>query len=312
MSAATTLHPAPAVDISDGVCAYLQGGLGNQLFILAAAWSQARRLGCPLYVDRSRFIRLDRLEIGYETARHFDLAELGLPGTVLAEDSPWFANSPRRPVPIRRPGRRSHRLRVFREPASGGHDAIDAAVTPGTTLLGYFQSPRYFESVADELRQLIDNAAISDSDRAAIRDIVAEPRVTVHLRRGDYLNSDVAAHHGLVSTDYVERALAVLGRLTGDRRARVYTDSPDVVADELLGLENVEIIDPARLGNLATIIAMSYGTGFVMSNSSFSWWAAYLMHSRSLSPIVAPRPWLASGDTSAELLPNEWLTIGSR
>ena len=38
---------SPVRDISDGICAYLQGGLGNQLFILAAAWEQAERLDCP-------------------------------------------------------------------------------------------------------------------------------------------------------------------------------------------------------------------------------------------------------------------------
>lgn len=305
-------RPVPAIDISDGVCAYLQGGLGNQLFILAAAWRQARRLDCPLYVDRSRFIRLDRLEIGYETARPFDLAELDLPGVMLAEDSPWFVNSPRRPVVIRRPGRRSHALRVFREPASGGPRLIDDAVRPGTTLLGYFQSPAYFDDIAADVRALIEGAAITDTDRAEIAAITSDPRITVHLRRGDYMRPEVAAHHGLVSTVYVERALDLVARLTGDRRARVFSDSPDIAANEVGNIDGIEIIDPERLSTLATIIAMSKATGFVMSNSSFSWWASYLLHTRdATAPIVAPRPWLASGDTAATLLPAAWLTLGA-
>jgi hypothetical protein len=302
-------HPT---DISDGVCAYLQGGLGNQLFILAAAWRQARRLDCPLYIDRSRFLRRDRLEIGYETERHFDLAELALPGTLIGSDSPWFVNSPRRPAAIRRPGRRSYALRVFREPASGGPARIDDAVRPGTTLLGYFQSPHYFDAIADDVCRLVEDAALSAADRVQLDALAAEPRITVHLRRGDYLLPGVAAHHGMVSTEYVVRGLSLLARLTGEQTARVYTDSPDVVAGELDGFDGIEIVDPARLGNLATIIAMSRGTGFVMSNSSFSWWAAYLMDVRSGAPIVAPRPWLASGDAGAELLLDRWLALGAR
>lgn len=309
---ADTPRTLPATDLSDGICAYLQGGLGNQLFILAAAWAQAVRLDCPLYIDRSRFIRRDRLEAGYETARNFDLGDLDLPGTVLAEDSPWFANSPRRPAAIRIPGRRSHSLRVFREPAADGPSQIDAAVRPGTTLFGYFQSPHYFGAISSQIVQLLESARISSADRAATEQMAAAPKLTVHLRRGDYLRPDVAAHHGMVSTDYVRRALDLLEHLTGARGARVFTDSPAVVEGELAGTTDVDIVDPDQLGTLATILAMSRGTGFIMSNSSFSWWAAYLLHLRDGAPIVAPRPWTAAGDAGVSLLLDKWLTLGAR
>lgn len=304
----------PVRDISDGICAYLQGGFGNQLFILAAAWEQADRLGCPLYVDASRFMAGDPLERAKETPRDLEIAGIGLPGTILREDSPWYRNSPRRPAVIRRPGRGAARLTVYRQPALGYDEGIDA-VTPGTTLLGYFQSWRYFERVATRLADALTGAALTDAEEKLLASFRDAPAITAHVRRGDYLTPQAAAHHGIATADYFVRALSLLRRLsTTTVEVRAFTDSPDIVRVEMADVQNLELVaDSASLGTLATVRAMSEGVAFAMSNSSFSWWAAWLLSRRDPSaPVVAPRPWQADGQSGHDqLLPN-WLTLDAR
>lgn len=304
------LERSDARDIRDGICAYLQGGFGNQLFILAAALQQSRRLGCPLYVDVSRFTARDPLERGYETPREFELGVLPLPATIIDRDSPWLANSPRRPGPLRRPGRRSAGLRVFREPRAGGAELIDS-VRPGTTLFGYFQSPAYFDQVAGEIAGLFDDARLTEAERSFVGRAEADERLTAHLRRGDYLLPGVAAHHGIASAGYAIRGLRLLRRLTGIEEVRVFSDSPEVVAEELGDDAHLDIVDPASAGPVATVRAMAAGRAMLMSNSSFSWWAAFLMRRRRPdAPLVAPRPWLAS-DPSLDLVGADWITLGA-
>lgn len=309
---------APVRDISDGICAYLQGGFGNQLFILAAAWEQAERLQCPLYVDTSRFLVGDRLEQALarvpETSWGFGLSDIAFPGTVLREDSPWYGNSPRRPAAIRRPGRRSQRLRVYRQPTLNYHDDVNQ-VSPGTTLLGYFQSWRYFESVADQVAAALTDAAVSDDESRVLASFDDVDAITAHVRRGDYLTTHASQHHGLAGPDYFLRALVLLRELRGPiAKVRVFSDSPEIVRTELAeapGLEFVE--DTSALGNLATVRAMSRASAFAMSNSSFSWWAAWLMSRRDPNaPVVAPRPWQADGQSGHDLLLPTWLTLDAR
>lgn len=307
----------PAIhDISDGVCAYLQGGFGNQLFILAAAWEQAERLDCPLYVDASRFLAGDPLDRAYkkETPRHFELGGIEFPGIVLGEESPWYRNSPRRPKTIRQPGRGSRSLTVFRQPSLNYHPEVNDIV-PGTTLLGYFQSWKYFEGVSDQVASAMEHASFAPEERARLAELAAAQTVTAHVRRGDYLTPEAAFHHGIASAQYFGRALHLMRQLTDPGLlTRIYSDSPDIVQRELADLNHLEFFtDTDSLGSLATVLAMSQGSGFAMSNSSFSWWAAWLLSRRSPdAPVIAPRPWLADGQSGHDQLLPGWLTLDAR
>lgn len=304
----------PARDISDGICAYLQGGFGNQLFILAAAWAQADRLQCPLYVDASRYLAQDALERAKETPRDYELATVDHPGILLGEDSPWFRNSPRRPAAARRPLRASQRLKVYRQPSLAFHGTVDA-VTPGTTMLGYFQSWRYFDRVADRLAAALETAEKSPAEIEALADLRVDETITAHVRRGDYLTPAAALHHGIASADYFRRSLTLLREIQGvDTRVRVFSDSPEIVRDELNDVDNLEFAEnTAAMGTVSTVIAMSRGAAFAMSNSSFSWWAAWLLSRRRPDAVViAPRPWQADGQSGHDQLLPGWLTIDAR
>jgi hypothetical protein len=304
----------PVRDISDGICAYLQGGFGNQLFILAAAWEQAERLGCPLYIDASRFLARDPLERSKDTPWPFELGTIALPGTVLGEESPWYRNSPRRPVAIRNPGRRSHALKVYRQPTLKYHEDVNR-VTPGTTLFGYFQAWRYFEGIADRLADALAGATITEAESRHLASLADVQTITAHVRRGDYLTPHAALHHGIASAEYFLRAFSVL-RALGDPAmpVRIFSDSPAIVRAELAAAQNLVFVDDtSAMGSLATVRAMSQGAAFAMSNSSFSWWAAWLLSRRDPdAPIIAPRPWQADGQSGHDqLLPN-WLTLDAR
>jgi hypothetical protein len=301
------------VDVRDGVCAYLQGGFGNQLFILAAGLEQAERLDCPLYVDTSRFLGDDPLERSKDTPRQFDLNSLDFPGTIIGKNSPWFRNSPRRPPPIRRPGSRSASLSVYRQPGFEFDRGVNE-IRPGTTLLGYFQSRHFFSRVSDRMLDMLASAPVSDGEETILKELADDPRITLHMRRGDYLDTKTRTHHGIASAEYFTRSLALFEQLMPGAPGRVFSDSIEVVRAEVGHHEELDFFaSQSRLGTIATIRAMASGSGFVMSNSSFSWWAAWLMSNRDgAARVVAPRPWQASGQSAHDLLFPSWLTLDAR
>ena len=296
----------------DGITAYVAGGLGNQLFILAAAWEQAARLDCPLYVDASSY-RVNKLY-------PYGLDVLDIPAVRLTPDtSPWrtVRIPPGRylPVPRRRPGR------IYLERSIQHYSEKINEVRPGTTLLGYFHSPRYFAGIRDNLLASLWGVPRTTDEERIIADFRARPAITLHLRRGDYLSAPADKIY-LATVDYARRAIDLLRRAGVDQPVRVFTDSVDLVRAELgNGGDKLEFVEKdAPLGTIATLQAMAAGTAMIMSNSSFSWWAAALMRSRRTgddpggraSLVVAPRPWTASGESRADMLEPDWITLDAR
>lgn len=288
--------------MDDGVCAYLTGGLGNQLFVLAAAWEQAERLDCPLYIDASRYVNGD--------LRSFELGSLELPGEVISHESPWLDLGRRsRKLALLK---RTKKLQAYHEESFGYSSKINEIV-PGTTIFGYFQSPRYFARVADRMADLISSAPVTEAEQKVMAGLANDERVTLHVRRGDYTTAQTQAVHGVTSSAYFDRGLGLITKISAISQAMAFSDEPEVAHSELGHLPSIRFFrQNSALSSLNTIRAMSMGSGMVMSNSSFSWWAAWLMARRGPHPIIAPRPWMSNGESAADLLGSDWLTLDAR
>jgi hypothetical protein len=289
---------SPRKVVDSPVVAKLMGGLGNQIFIFAAALEQARRLGVEIEVDTSwyvdktnRFYRLDQLfgpplhqsksvhisqllEFTRPLLKQFDL------GMEFKERSPRFQPE------------------IFK-------------IRPGTRIEGYFQSPKYFPSVGAEIAESIRNVTVSATEQSIIDDVSSRPFMAIHVRRGDYSSeADIREAHGLTTREYYEASLKMIDGRGGP--CIVFTDSPKEAERELGGIS--ELVFDARilpLGEIATLKLMSLASGIVMSNSSFSWWAAYTI--RNFNPdsnIVTPRPWSKEIFFNEELIDRGWWNLG--
>lgn len=155
----------------------------------------------------------------------------------------------------------------------------------------YLQDEKYFHEVKDEIKKLYgDN----------IKDM---PYVSIHVRRGDYVNNDF--YIDLFANGYYERAMD----LFPDEKFMVFSDDiewckeQDVFKDSLFSEGFNEIEDMNRMaGCKAHIIA----------NSSYSWWAAFISGKKT----IAPKGWytlMAPNDKEAvtphtELL-DSWIKI---
>ena len=71
-------------------------------------------------------------------------------------------------------------------------------------LEGYFQSERYFEDAAEAIRAGFTPPAEESGwlDALAARLLPPGPKLSLHIRRGDYTNPATMAFHGLMGPDY--------------------------------------------------------------------------------------------------------------
>jgi hypothetical protein len=301
----------------NGITVYLIERLGNQLFAYSTALRAARRLGVPCYANLG-FFRGPRPKRNYEKV--YALGGFASDLVVPLDDRyhrPLFLAQPMQTY-SRVWYRYLSRLAptfgappVFAE-RSNLYDARIEDVEPGTTLLGGFQSWRYFDDIREEIQaRLTALTHPSEWYSSAARDLrPGSGAIALNVRRGDYMLPQQQVRQGLVGRGYYLQAARLLRQMGLDGPIYVASDSLSVALGELRGLKNVVPIDPPPgTDPLEVLVLLSRADGLAIGNSTFSWWAAYL-GARPEQVVVAPRPWVVrSGRDTRDLLPRSWLTL---
>ena len=298
----------------------LSGGLGNQLFQVAAGIHFSRKIGTQLVLDESlgspRKSNSGRAEI-FE----FQLGELGknthmqeysviakkLYGALLRSNV--GNNNPikvfRAPIlnfsKIAFSGELGKSLSVV-APQNVGFSPLDIKVNE--ILVGYFQSYRYLDS--ESMKMLKDGLALSDRSERIFEEwnvlAKSERPLILHIRRGDYKKENF----GLLSKSYYHNALAKIPKSLYER-IWVFSDEIEEARDLLstFPASHLRFIDTPGFSSALTLKIMSLGKGYILANSSFSYWAAKLSKARA-SNIIAPRPWFKSVQDPSQLIDPEW------
>jgi hypothetical protein len=286
----------------------LFGGLGNQMFQYACGRGAALRAGTELAVDTSWFMT--------QSVRRCALAELPIQATVLSAEeaggvpAAWTGSGRllrlRLGAAARADGRR---LLVERTPGVFDERALRAA--DGTTLVGYWQSERYFSFAADQIRSELTSAGALSAQAAAVADeIRSAAGVAVHIRRGDY-TSDSASEptHGTCPPEYYRGAMSMLDESLVRPSYFAFSDDPDWVRETLPHprLRVVSTQDAAWGGAETDMRLMSMCRAHVISNSTFGWWGAWLS---GAGTVIAPSRWFADPALrSDDIVPRSWLRL---
>lgn len=295
----------------------LMGGLGNQLFQLAAGLEIAQRANTTLALDLSWFEQSMRRSANGLVLRPYELEGIAddIPTVKPPQSRLGEVANHARDVAVRRASRLANRSPLpVRVESGADFDPGLLTVPPGTHLWGYFASWRYFPTVAGDVRQrLLSSPRLTEWAASQGARATAERAIALHVRRGDYLT--LASTYGHVAPDYYRRALAVVRQLGNEGPVWLYSDDPSGAVGWLDGRVDVDevVAPPSGAGSLDSLVAMSWSAALVIANSTYSWWAAFLRDAPS-RPVVAPRPaWAHSGhpEPRDSLVPS-WLTVDCR
>lgn len=289
---------------SSRVIVRLEGGLGNQLFQYAAARSLALATGRDLLLDTSAY-REDPLR-AYQLD-HFAIAARPL----RRGDVPWFRLRRSRLGAILP---RRARMEIVREafparvpvwPAA----PVDGAGTP--YLIGYWQSERYFAPIADTIRREVRvNAAPEGCNARVLDEIAAGDAVAIHVRRGDYVSNPAAtAYHGLCGLDYYRAAIRRLCESVPQPHFFVFSDDLDWVRANLDTGHPTTFVGHNTDTPWEDLRLMAACRHFIVANSSFSWWGAWLGEWPG-KQVIAPARWFqADHGGEGEIVPAGWLRM---
>lgn len=160
-------------------------------------------------------------------------------------------------------------------------------------ISGYWQSPLYFKDFESDIKNdfkfkkpLDNNFDFTES-------------CSVHFRRTDYVNN---SHHPLLDISYFERAIGLI-----NPAGHIFVFSDDITwCKENLNFKNQIFAEGNSMHEDLQI--MSNCSHNVISNSSFSWWAAYLNKNKN-KKVIAPHRWFGHNSDTSTLIPEDWLRI---
>ncbi len=258
---------------------HLKGGIGNQLFQICFGHALAERLAARLTYDVGYFTAdpygrtsiLSRLE----PDAAIGVARLDAPGTYLLRD-----------------GVLHHHQDLLQLPADAQQLVLD----------GYWQTRDLIDpaAVAALRQRLRMQCAALDGTPAGTRIRSARYPTAIHLRGHDY------AHMGVCRPEYYLACMDALVRQFPDSHFFVFSDQPNATR-ALFGQRYANLEFPATGDDLDDLYLMSLCRRFVISNSTYSWWAARLAEVDGAS-VIAPAEWVLQPDASSPC-PAHWTLV---
>lgn len=279
----------------------LKGGLGNQMFQYAAARSVSEKNGGGVVSLNLSFLAQQHRY----APREFELGFLD-PGHGRLEIEPrpklgalkWRARSVVSKI--------GNSGRFFREEGPSFDEKVLSLTSP-IHLDGYFQSERYFSHISAEIRSefRFRENLVSAETAKLYEKTLGQKILAIHVRRGDYVSDDGARKVlGALPLDYYRRALEKISVGSFDD-VNVFTDDPDWVMEEKI-FADFKVVSSRSRKAIHDVWLMSAAHSFIIANSSFSWWAAWLGHHTEKN-VIAPKPWfLESNETPHGLIPEAW------
>lgn len=238
----------------------LWAGMGNQMFMIAAAMGYAKKHNTSCFLPRNTI------------SPHI-----------------WKTYFPQFPVQ----DCPSHYF-TYKEPS---HSYNEIPFNKHIQLEGYFQSEKYFE----HCRQDIINAFQFPWKPL-------DGFVSIHVRRGDYLN--YPDRHPVVSIDYLRDSILYMAE-KGYKSFVVCSDDIQWCKKTFSGVEGASFSYSNSGDHYQDLSLMSCCTHNIISNSTYSWWAAWLNQNPD-KIVIAPEVWFGPGNShldTKDLIPEGWIKL---
>ena len=289
----------------------LEGGLGNQFYQYASCKALAKKYGFQFEV-------LARMDSPNDSRRHNHLGLFNIQSPYTGKLNALlvrmlFIRKFKIGKWLRKRLKSNQLLTLVHDPETGYHPEIFQNLSGNLLLLGYWQSYRYFENIRQDLLEEFKlKQAPQDKENLSLNEIIRDyESIAIHIRRGDYVSEEYfLKNFGICSLSYYQKAIALLAEKIQTPHFFIFTDDPTWVK------ENLKICHPHTFitNNLGKsdyedFRLMSSCKHFIVANSSFSWWAAWIGNYLD-KIVIAPTPWFVKDSLSQEdRIPNEWIKL---
>jgi hypothetical protein len=261
----------------------ISGGLGNQFFQYAAGRALASKLRCELVLDTSFYES--------QSLRTFELVDFNINAREATKWEIRIAGGGRGLMT-----RLIHKIglakivfpKYLRELESFSYEKKIHNSSSGTYLKGYWQNSDYFNSIKNELYlELNTDSPFSSKGKYFAADITNSESVSLHVRRGDYVNDEtVAKTHGLCTIEYYKRSILYIKKHIESPVFYIFSDDIPWCKENFKFLSGVTYIENTK-DAIEDLQLMKLAKHNIVANSSFSWWGGWL-NANPNKVVIAP------------------------
>lgn len=179
-----------------------------------------------------------------------------------------------------------------------------------TLLFGYFQTYKWANDPIVKQSMMSIHARNGAQVVDKFRRLAAiEKPLVVHVRLGDYLTEK---DFGIPSRNYYKQSIKHMLHEGKYSKIWLFSDDIEMAQEYLVGLQKAQIryFSQVKYSTSETFEIMRLGFGYVIANSSFSWWAAFLCKNSNVE-VIAPDPWFIRIPEPNKLIPVNWKRFNS-
>lgn len=290
-------------DTKNKIIVKIKGGMGNQMFQYALGFALSKKTGKNVVYDTTFYYQKHIINTAWPYAlNHFKCQPIIQEQGRIKKIYLFLMDGVTRIFPkISRTYLRDSPADILETITTEKHDIY---------LDGYWQNEGYFKEVESEIQnQFIVTDDIDDTNQYWLDSIKKTNSVCLHVRRGDYVSNSLAnKHHGTCSLEYYKMAVSYMNSHLFEPVYYVFSDDMEWVKENLPIDGHVYYMDHNDSSKNYDDLRLMYSCKhFIIANSSFSWWGAWL--SQSVNKIViAPKHW-NNDAVQPDIVPERWIRL---
>jgi hypothetical protein len=282
-----------------------QGGLGNQLFQFIAGYVLAKKNKINLRINIDRFNSYDKQ---FELDKFPEIYKLNIPKIKKNKFCKILKISGIYKI-----------INFFflldkqefeKSPFIFNRDLLKKKIVKNVSIVGFFQSEKYFIHYKKIVLKLLRFSKIKDKLHQKYLNLINNKNsVAIHIRRGDYLNDPkVRCIHGILGSDYYKKSISYIKKKVKNPLFFIFSDDIELVKKTFSFFNNKKYIFIDTKSSINDLYLMSNCKHFIIANSTFSWWGAWLSKNKR-KIVCAPKRWLRERIPTPDIIPESWIRI---
>ena len=296
---------------------FLGGGLGNQMFQYAAARAIQLENGGELILvthlfeqdPDNRIYRLDKLNLPQEI-------KISNPEEW---NKIWFFYRLRKKILLdfmKKGGNPEYCFKrglYYVDPAYTFYNTCSS--TQNTNYIyGAFQTEKYFKKYTDRiLPEMIVNKSIDQENASMMKQIQSSNSVCVHIRRGDYIADKYSKHLNICNKRYYEKAAKIMMNKLDNPYFYIFSNTSEDLEwiRKNYDLPEKSVYVDLHNEDCDELRLMYSCKHYILSNSSFSWWAQELSNNCLHKLVIAPDKWINNYKNKMDIYKDDWILVES-